>query len=77
MYNPFIVYPPCLQVGKAKTVKATSPRTLVIIGKQQPTVESDNEEIQVHYKEPTRSKFFYMLLQLKHMLCVRNSSVDV
>lgn len=41
-----------VQVGKAK--RATSPRTMVIIGKQQSAVESDNEEIQVHYKEPTR-----------------------
>lgn len=52
----YITHPPFLQVGKAKIVKATSPRTMVIIGKQQSAVESDNEEIQVHYKEPTRSK---------------------
>lgn len=37
-------------------MRATSPRTMVIIGKQQSAVESDNEELQVHYKEPTRSK---------------------
>ena len=43
---------------------------MVIIGKQQLAVESDNEEIQVHYKEPTRSKFYYIPFQLEHTILV-------
>ena len=41
---------------------------MVIIGKQQSAVESDNEEIQVHYKEPTRSKFYYISIPIEHTI---------